>query len=393
MRFLITNIDYPEFLRWLYAENPGLEHESYETQARVRAESFFGEADFYSSNLRKLGHEAWEVHANNEHKQKAWAREHGLRLNETGMRGIVQKTRDKINRMPLAFMRPLLQPMLGVPGNQPGWLYQILAAQIEFYKPDVIYNQSIEGVSAWFLRKMKKRKDPRPRFLLGQHAATRLRPNPLLREYDLVVSSFPPTLEDLRGRGIRAELLRLGFEPRVLDALKDNGRPHDVTFVGSFYSVHGSRTAMIELLCARFPQMKIFGPATESLPANSAIRKCYAGQAWGRGMYQALRDSKIVFNHHGDVPPYANNYRLYEATGVGALLVTDWKENLHEMFEPGREVVAYRSDEECAEQIDYYLRNSTEREEIARLGQERTLREHTFANRMRELVELIQRYY
>ena len=42
---------------------------------------------------------------------------------------------------------------------------------------------------------------------------------------------------------------------------------------------------------------------------------------------------------------YANNMRLYEATGVGALLVTDWKENLGEMFEPGKEVVAYRSPE------------------------------------------------
>lgn len=393
MRFLITNTDYPEFLRWLYAENPGLENESYETQARVRAESLFGEADFYSGNLRKLGHEAWEIHANNEHKQKAWAREHGLRLNEGGLRGAMQKVREKVNRMPLAFLRPVLQPMLGVPGNQPAWVYQILAAQIDFYQPDVIYNQSIEGVSCYFLREMKKRAGGRPRFLLGQHAATRLRDNPLLRHYDLVVSSFPPTIDDLRGRGLRAELLRLGFEPRVLSVLKESDRPHDITFVGSFYSVHSSRTELIEALCARFPQMKVFGPHTEGLPADSPIRKCYAGQAWGREMYQVLRDSKIVFNHHGNVPAYANNYRLYEATGVGALLVTDWKENLREMFEPDREVVAYRTTEDCVEQIDRYLRDAGAREEMARRGQERTLREHTFANRMQELVGIIERYY
>ena len=47
---------------------------------RVRMESLFGVADFYSGNLRKLGHEAWDIHANNEFAQKAWAREHGVQL-------------------------------------------------------------------------------------------------------------------------------------------------------------------------------------------------------------------------------------------------------------------------------------------------------------------------
>ena len=40
MRFLILNTDYPEFLRWLYAQHPGLENQSYEEQMRV--ESPFG---------------------------------------------------------------------------------------------------------------------------------------------------------------------------------------------------------------------------------------------------------------------------------------------------------------------------------------------------------------
>jgi hypothetical protein len=42
-------------------------------------------------------------------------------------------------------------------------------------------------------------------------------------------------------------------------------------------------------------------------------------------MYRVLECSKIVINHHGDVAPWANNLRLFEATGTGALLLTDWK--------------------------------------------------------------------
>jgi hypothetical protein len=36
------NTDYPEFLRYLYAQHPGLERQPYEHQMRVRNESLFG---------------------------------------------------------------------------------------------------------------------------------------------------------------------------------------------------------------------------------------------------------------------------------------------------------------------------------------------------------------
>jgi len=107
-------------------------------------------------------------------------------------------------------------------------------------------------------------------------------------------------------------------------------------------------------------------------------------------MYQVLRNSLLTLNHHGNIPPCANNMRLFEATGVGTLLITDWKENLHEMFDLGKEVIAYRTPEECAELIQYYLEHEDEREQIARAGQQRTLREHTYYQRVQELVDIIE---
>src|SRR5689334_9037645 len=78
MKILILNTDYPEFLADLYAENPGLEDRPYSEQVRVRYESLFGVADFYSSALRDLGHDARDIFVNNEAMQAAWAREHGF---------------------------------------------------------------------------------------------------------------------------------------------------------------------------------------------------------------------------------------------------------------------------------------------------------------------------
>ena len=66
MRFLIINTDYPEFLSWLYTQNPGLEKQSYDEQMRARNESLFGMADFHSSNLRRMKYEACDIYANNE---------------------------------------------------------------------------------------------------------------------------------------------------------------------------------------------------------------------------------------------------------------------------------------------------------------------------------------
>jgi spore maturation protein CgeB len=82
--------------------------------------------------------------------------------------------------------------------------------------------------------------------------------------------------------------------------------------------------------------------------------------------------------------------RLYEATGCGALLITDAKRNLDDHFRVGAEVVAYRDEEEAVALVEQYLDDDEARERIARAGQQRTLYEHTYAQRMRELVPILE---
>jgi spore maturation protein CgeB len=108
-------------------------------------------------------------------------------------------------------------------------------------------------------------------------------------------------------------------------------------------------------------------------------------------MYQVLKQSRIAINYHLDLSEsYANNMRLFEATGVGTLLITDSKTNLHMMFEVGKEIVAYENLEDCIALIKYYSEHSDERDQIAKAGQERTLGEHTYLNRMREVEPILE---
>jgi len=88
-------------------------------------------------------------------------------------------------------------------------------------------------------------------------------------------------------------------------------------------------------------------------------------------MYNIRNTCRIAVSKHissvADV--YANIMTLYEATGVGTLLVIDHRQDLHTLFKPGKEVIAYHSPEECVELIQYYLAHEDERQGVAQAGQ------------------------
>jgi hypothetical protein len=367
MRFLILNTDYPQFLADHYERSPGLAAESFDRQMAVRMETMFGVADFYSEALRKLGHWAIDVHANNGAAQQAWGREHGVAF------APCEATRREIFPWTCRMER----------GR---WQYEVLAAQIRHYRPDVVLNQAMDMIDPAALREFK----PWIGALVGQHAASPLKEEADWGVYDLAVSSFLPQVEWFRRKGVRAELNRLAFDRRVLDRTGARERDIAVCFVGTFLDIHTSRTALLERLAEEVP-LRVWGMIPPAGLGSSPLGRCYGGPAWGRQMYEILGRAKIVVNHHGNIPPYANNLRLFESTGCGAMLLTDDKPNLGELFDAGAEVVTYADAEQCVERARHYLDHDAERRQIAASGQIRTLRDHTFEHRMSELVEIVRR--
>lgn len=376
MKILIVNTDYPAYLTWLYQRNPGLSESCYDDQMRARNASLFGVADFYSSNLRKYGHEAWDVHANNEVMQAAWACEHGIK---PGSNGWLKRARRFAGTTPLRHLKPVIQRF--IPSGQ---IYDVLAAQIRHYRPDVLLNQAVDEIPDDFLWEMK----PNVRLIAGQIASPLIGQRKF-RSYDLMLSSLPNFVDYFRNQGIRTELHRFAFEASILPRLQQRGKAISASFVGSLSSYHSSRVRLLEMLCEK-GNLSVWGQGASSLPKSSEIHNHYCGNAWGLEMYQILQDSKVTLNHHISIASnYANNMRLFEATGVGVMLVTDRKDNLHEIFEPGKEVAVYSSPEECLEVMRYYLEHDAERQAIAVAGQQRTLRQHNYEVRMQELAELL----
>jgi hypothetical protein len=86
------------------------------------------------------------------------------------------------------------------------------------------------------------------------------------------------------------------------------------------------------------------------------------------------------------------NLRLFEGTACGALVLTDSAANgLEELFQIGREIVVYRDDADLLAKARYYLAHEDERTRIAAAGQQRTLRDHTYAQRVQALLATLAR--
>ena len=164
-----------------------------------------------------------------------------------------------------------------------------------------------------------------------------------------------------------------------------------MSFVGGLNpQVHEAGTALLERV-ARATEVDFWGYGAAALSPESPVRRRYHGEAWGLEMYRVLARSRIVINRHIDVAEgYANNMRLYEATGSGALLLTDQGHNLGELFEPGREVLVYADAEDLVAKVRHHLAGHDERRSIAEAGQERTLRDHTYERRMAELAAILE---
>jgi hypothetical protein len=372
LRILVVDTYYPAFLADHYAACPGLEKQSYSDQLQSLLERCFGTADAYSRYLRDLGHEAGDVVANCEPLQLQWAREHAFVGSLAGRLG--------------RFLPSRFDTRAG--------LREITLAQIAEFDPDVVYVQDL-----WFFSSNELEALRRAGRLVAGQIASKPPNEARLRRFDLLTTSFPHYVDRFRSLGVDTEYFKIAFYELVLERLKRRGlearpeteRSYPVTFVGGLDPrVHGRGVELLERLSPDL-EIDIWGYGADSLRADSPIRARYRGQAWGLDMYEILARSQITLNRHIEAAEgFANNMRLFEATGVGALLVTDEGANLFELFRPGEEVVTYAQDDDAIRKLRHLLEDEEERQRIAVAGQARTLGEHTYARRIPELAEMLE---
>lgn len=376
---------------------------SYEQLYNRLIEQHYGWADYYAQNLRALGNEASEIFANFQQLQELWAAENG------------------------------------VPFRMRGWFREIVAAQVKAFQPDVIFLEDLYLFDYDF-RQMLRASCSGPVMLIGWRGAP-TEDFTVFNDIDVLLTCSPGFVDRMRQQGLRqVHLFYPAFEPSLIGhAASSAGRDLPLTFVGSLVigsGFHNQRYAIIERLMESTP-LEVWGEIRQAAPENgggAASRLTHkamrvlehagvppqwrqrltgAGQlfnkrpeskpsiverypdrihepAFGLDNLKILSRSRITLNRHIDCSEeYAGNVRLFEATGMGACLLTDSKINLGELFETGTEVVDYDSAEECLVKAGYLLDHPNECAAIGAAGQQRALRDHTFAQRTAQLDQII----
>jgi O-antigen biosynthesis protein len=186
---------------------------------------------------------------------------------------------------------------------------------------------------------------------------------------DFVFAAQKEGVEQFRSSGIAgARWLPLACDAE-LHRQHDLPKRFDVTFIGNL--LPGPRTELVELIQREFP--------------NS-----FVGQRYFDEMARAYSESKIVFNRSlkNDL-----NMRVFEALSCGSLLVTnDLGDNGQaDLLRDGKHLVTYRDADELLEKLRFYLRHDELREQIAATGRQEVLARHTYAHRMKALLEAIER--
>ncbi|MCH7591428.1 MAG: glycosyltransferase family 1 protein [Planctomycetes bacterium] len=84
--------------------------------------------------------------------------------------------------------------------------------------------------------------------------------------------------------------------------------------------------------------------------------------------------------------------RTFHIPASGGFLLHKRTREVLEYFEEGKEIACFDSSAELVEKVKYFLANEQERQQIAKAGYERCVRENSFANRVRVIIDKYENF-
>lgn len=103
--------------------------------------------------------------------------------------------------------------------------------------------------------------------------------------------------------------------------------------------------------------------------------------------------STISFNITSKQMKYAVNQRVFDVPACKQLIITDYKEQLEELFDIKEEIVFYREIEEISDLVRYYLQNEAARSRIVESAHRTVLSRHTYKQRLQNMIGIIKKRY
>ncbi|MBI5575345.1 MAG: glycosyltransferase [Deltaproteobacteria bacterium] len=206
-------------------------------------------------------------------------------------------------------------------------------------------------------------------------------------------------LGSLREAGaVKAAFLPLAASPdihRKMELSADEEREFggDVSFVGAGYY---NRRKLFEGLTDF--DFRIWGNEWDSCPALQGFLQRNGARIGTEEIVRIFNAARININlhsssYHEGVNPDGDfvNPRTFEIAACGGFQLVDFRSGLPGFFDIGEEIVCFDALEDLRGKIAHYLAHPDEREAVACKGRQRVLRDHTYEQRMEEMIGFMVR--
>jgi len=342
-KFLKVATFYNEYLQLFYRKNQHVKQMPYNQQYKTLMQDFFSWSDSYEYYLSQLGYQTHQIIANAFSLQEQWAKE-----NNTNKKA-----------------------------------KELVLEQIKAIQPEILFIQDPSYFSKDFLHQIKKEVSSIKLVMAYRCAPSVEKELDVYSVCDVVLTCSCEIVQYLKNKNIDAMMLPHAFDKRILQFIDTSNKKEKLVFAGSFVLSGGYHNKRKEFFDALMRD--------DDIPLK-VYSKVYENAKFGLEYYQTLASASIGLNYHIDFSGnIAGNIRMFEITGVGSCLLTDMKSNLGEIFDIDTEIVAYENIEDAKEKIHYLLNNPKVLDDIAKKGQERTLREYSFEKRAMLLDEIIRK--
>jgi spore maturation protein CgeB len=206
----------------------------------------------------------------------------------------------------------------------------------------------------------------------------------LTEEWDTLFLKDADTVEKYRGIGLNAHLLHEAMNPawhRPIGSIR-----RDVIVVAG--SMYGFRQFLVRKLARAGVPMALYGPAPP-LWALPEVKRSHTGKYIVREKKsEVFGAGAACLNFSPESEGNSLNCRAFEIAGAGGLQVYEYRPVIEQCFEPGREILVYRTFDELVDLIIRARREPTQFEAVREAGARRAHAEHTYRQRLEKLLAI-----
>ncbi|MBO4704781.1 MAG: glycosyltransferase family 1 protein [Spirochaetaceae bacterium] len=372
----ITTV-YQSYLDFFYKKYPEVQSYSYTQQLSALLNDFNAECDFLHKELNKMGIESNIYFFNCELLQKRWKNEF--------------KNSD---------------------------LFSILLKQLQEEKPDILLISDLPAFTEQQLKLLKSTLGKRTKFVAWHFTTVNSDFSTKSKYIDEFYTGSKYFVNLLKDHCKSVKLLYHAFSPLVLQKLENQKTSSNCLFCGSIFlseNIHLNRIDLFSSLINSDITFDFFGEVYGSLSPSSLkakmksllkrrsaitktrqkteqlLKRIKQPSSYGIEYYQILKNHNICLNLHSPISGSgAGNMRMFEVTGVGSCLVTDYKSENIDLFKPDDEIIVYEDFEELIEKLSWLKNHPDDLKKISIAGQKRTLSTHTYKQKAEMLNYYLQ---